>query len=94
MKDYKFKAQIMAAERKGGAYVIFPYNIREEFGKSRVKVDVLFDDISYRGSIVNMGLKDKDGNICYVIGILKSIREALGKDIGDIVNVTVSEFKG
>lgn len=94
MKDYKFKAQIMAAERKGGAYVIFPYNIREEFGKGRVKVDVLFDDISYRGSIVNMGLKDKDGNICYVIGILKSIREALGKDIGDIVNVTVSEFKG
>ncbi|MBQ6256992.1 MAG: DUF1905 domain-containing protein, partial [Clostridia bacterium] len=27
---------------------------------------------------------------CYIIGVLKSIRQALGKQPGDIVRVTVS----
>ena len=29
------------------------------------------------GSIVNMGVKDEDGNVCYIIGLLKSIRNQL-----------------
>lgn len=73
----------------GGAYVIFPYDIREEFNSGRVKVLVTFDGIEYRGSIVNMGLKNEDGSICYIIGILKSIRQELNNNIGDTVNVTV-----
>ena len=75
----------------GGAYVIFPWNIREVFGKGRVKVHAAFDGIPYDGSIVNMGVKDSHGNICYVIGVLKSIREKLGKKDGDSVHIVIEE---
>ncbi len=90
-KLYKFKAAIHAVPQKGGAYIIFPYDIRKEFGKGRVKVHVTFDGISYDGSIVNMGIKNSDGSICYIIGMLKAIREQLGKSEGDEVYVTVRE---
>ena len=73
----------------GGAYVIFPWDIRREFGAGRVKVSVLFDGIAYDGSIVNMGVKNQQGDICYIIGILRSIRKALGKNGGDTVHVVV-----
>ena len=63
----------------GGAYVIFPWNIREVFGKGRIKVHAEFDGIPYDGSIVNMGIKDSQGNVCYIIGVLKSVREKLKK---------------
>ena len=81
----------MLFHKKGGAYVVFPYDIRQEFGKGRVKVHVTFDGIPYDGSIVNMGVKNPDGSICYIIGVLKSIREQLGKFDGDDVEVTVYE---
>ena len=73
----------------GGAYVIFPWNIREIFGKGRVKVHAEFDGIPYDGSIVNMGVKDTQGNVCYIIGVLKSIREKLKKGDGDSIHVVV-----
>ncbi len=88
---YEFKAEIHTVPQKGGAYIIFPYDIRKEFGKSRVKVHVTFDGVSYDGSIVNMGMKNPDGSICYIIGMLKSIREQLNKSAGDEVEVTVCE---
>lgn len=91
-KLYEFEAVIEAVPEKGGAYVRFPYNIREEFGKGRVKVDVTFDGVPYRGSIVNMGVKNEDGSVCYIIGMLKAIREQLKKQPGDTVNVTVQEI--
>ncbi|MDE7036847.1 MAG: DUF1905 domain-containing protein [Lachnospiraceae bacterium] len=88
---YKFNAVIHTIPEKGGAYIEFPYDIREEFGKGRVKVHVTFDGIPYDGSIVNMGVKNPDGSICYIIGMLKAIREQLGKSNGDSVEVTVCE---
>ena len=42
---------------KGGVYVRFPYDIRKEFGKGRVKAEITFDGKPYCGSIVNMGVK-------------------------------------
>ncbi len=75
----------------GGAYVIFHWNIRNEFGKGRVKIRAEFDGVPYSGSIVNMGVKDEGGNVCYIIGVLKSIREQLGKSDGDIVPIVVEE---
>ncbi|WP_218971938.1 DUF1905 domain-containing protein [Raoultibacter phocaeensis] len=91
-RTYEFDAMIQASEvGKGGAYVTFPYNVREEFGKGRVKVHATFDGIPYDGSVVNMGSTHEDGSVCYVIGILKSIRAELGKHIGDSVHVTVKE---
>ncbi|AYE37297.1 DUF1905 domain-containing protein [Companilactobacillus zhachilii] len=92
MKTYKFTAQIKASEvGKGGAFVEFPYDIKQEFGKGRVKVHATFDGIPYDGSIVNMGVKHTDGSICYILGILKSIRQELKKNIGDTVEVTITE---
>ena len=88
-KVYKFKTKIHAVPQKGGAYIEFPYDIRKEFGKGRVKVHVTFDGIPYEGSIVNMGVKNEAGTICYIIGIRKDIRAKIGKQPGDEVSVTV-----
>lgn len=88
--NYVFDAVIQDVPDKGGAYVVFPWNIREEFGKGRVKVHAAFDGVPYDGSIVNMGVKDEAGEICYIIGVLKSIRQAIGKQPGDWVHVVVS----
>lgn len=90
-KTYEFDGVIHKVPDKNGAYVIFPYNIREEFGKGRVKVQAFFDDEPYQGSIVNMGVKDEKGSICYIIGIRKDIRKKIGKEPGDTVHVVISE---
>ena len=92
-KIYEFEAVIQPAD-KGGAYVAFPYDIREEFGKGRVKVHATFDNELYDGSIVNMGVKNPDGSVCYIIGIRKNIRDKIGKQLGDTVRVTVQERSG
>ena len=90
-KLYEYDAKIMASEvGKGGAYVQFPYDVREEFGKGRVKVHATFDGEPYDGSIVNMGVKNPDGSVCYIIGVLKDIRAKIGKQPGDTVHVTIT----
>ena len=61
MKQYEFDAVIVEDPDSGGAYVAFPWDIREEFGKGRVKVNATFDGIEYAGSIVNMGVRNEDG---------------------------------
>ena len=89
-KFYEYDAVIQAADiGKGGAYVHFPYDIYAEFGKGRVKVHAAFDGAPYEGSIVNMGLKNSDGSVCYIIGILKAIRAKIGKQPGDSVHVVI-----
>lgn len=45
----------------------------------------------YDGSVVNMGTKNDDGSICYIIGIRKDIRERIKKLPGDTVKVTIKE---
>jgi len=74
-----------------GAFVEVPFNIREVFGKGRVKVTATFNNEPYEGSIVNMGLKDAEGSICYIIGIRKDIRAKIGKQPGDCIRVTIKE---
>ena len=91
-KIYEYDAVIQVSEiGKGGAYVIFPYDVRAEFGKGRVKVHATFDGEPYDGSVVNMGVKNADGSVCYILGILKDIRTKIGKQQGDTVRVTVRE---
>lgn len=90
-KVYEYESLIYEAAGKGGAYVIFPYDIRTEFGRGRVKVHATFDGEPYDGSIVNMGVKNEDGSICYIIGIRKDIRTKIGKQLGDQVKVTIRE---
>ena len=88
---YEFDAVLHEMPDSGGAYVIFPWDIRKEFGKGRVKVHVEFDGIPYDGSIVNMGVKDENGAVCYIIGVLKSIRQRLNKKDGDVIRVSITE---
>ena len=76
---------------EGGAYVAFPGDIRQIYGRGRVKVRATFDGIPYEGSIVNMGLRNPDGSVCYIIGVLKAIRRQLGKGDGDVLRVVVAE---
>ena len=89
MKQYEYDAVLHEDPDSGGAYVAFPWDIRQEFGKGRVKVHTLFDGIPYDGSIVNMGVKNPYGSVCYIIGVLKSIRTKLNKKDGDLIHVII-----
>ena len=71
------------------AYIVVPIDIRKEYGKGRLKVEATFDGEPYSGSVVNMGVKDADGNVCYIIGITKAIRQKIGKTFGDSVSVEI-----
>ena len=82
-KRYEYDAVLYELDDNGGAYIAFPWNIREEFGKGRVKVHALFDGIAYDGSIVNMGVKNPDGSVCYIIDVPKAIQNKLNKHDGD-----------
>jgi hypothetical protein len=88
-KIYEFEALICAEEEHGGAYVAFPYDVRKEFCAGRVKVHATFDGEPYSGSLVNMGVKNPDGSVCYIIGVRKDIRAKIGKQPGDMVRVTL-----
>ena len=86
---YEYDAILREVPESGGAYVAFPWDIRAEFGKGRVKVHASFDGVPYDGSIVNMGVKNPDGSVCYIIGVTKAIRTALGKHDGDTIRVVI-----
>ena len=86
---YEYDVVLHEMEDNGGAYVEFPWDIRKESGKGRLKVHASFDGIPYDGSIVNMGVKKDDGSICYIIGVLKSIRKRLNKKDGDTIHVVI-----
>ncbi len=89
MKRFEYDAVLHETPDSGGAYVAFPWDIRAEFGAGRVKVRATFDGIPYDGSIVNMGVKNADGSVCYVIGVLKAIRAKLGKRGGDTIHMVI-----
>ena len=83
MKKYKFKAKIEAGDG-GGAYGLFPYDTVTEFGsKGKVPVKAAFDGIPYTGSLI------KYGHPLHTLGILKAIREQIGKGPGDTIEVVV-----
>ena len=88
---YEHDAVLHELPDSGGAYVAFPWDLRQETGKGRLKVHATFDGVPYDGSVVNMGLKHPDGSVCYIIGVLKSIRAALGKGEGDAIHVVITE---
>lgn len=90
-KTYEFDAMIRKVPDLDGAYIEFPYDIRAEFNKGRVKVHATFDGVPYDGSIVNMGVKHADGTVCHIIGLRKDIRSKINKQPGDSVHVTITE---
>lgn len=91
MQRFVFDAIIQKVEDQDAAYILVPFDIRQVYGKGRVRVHAAFDGVGYDGSIVNMGVRNESGQICYLIGVLKSIRARLGKADGDVLRVTVTE---
>lgn len=84
-KIYTFDAVIRKVPDIDGAYVEFPYDVRQEFGRGRVKVRALFDGVPYDGSLVRMGTPG------HIIGLRKDIRAQIGKQPGDTVRVSIQE---
>lgn len=83
MKKYRFKAKIEAGDG-GGAHVFFPYDVEKEFGtKGKVPVKASFDGVAYTGSLIKYGYPQ------HMLGILKGIREKIGKGPGDTVSVEI-----
>lgn len=87
--EHRFTARIERSGDMNAAYVVVPVDIRAVYGMGRLKVEATFDGEPYSGSVVNMGVKDADGRICYIIGITKAIRHKIGKSFGDSVEVTL-----
>jgi len=86
---HEFDAIIEKVADQDGAYVAIPFDIKAMYGKGRLKVSATFDGEPYSGSIVNMGVKNPDGSVCYIIGIRKDIRAKIRKQPGDMIKVTV-----
>lgn len=83
-QSYTFRASIEDADG-GGAYVTVPFDVEQAFGKKRVKVQATIDGEPYRGSLVRMG------GPCHILGVVKAIRQKIGKNPGDEVEVTIVE---
>ena len=87
---YRFTATIIQNGNMDAAYVRVPIDIKKEYGKGRLKVQATFDGEPYSGSVVNMGVRNADGSVCYIIGITQAIRKKIGKSFGDSVEVTLN----
>lgn len=84
-KVYEFKAKLIKNPDMDAAYIEFPWDVKKEFKKGRVKVFATFDSFPYEGSLVRMGTD------CHIIGVRKDIRKKIGKTFGDEIKVTIKE---
>ncbi len=83
--EHEFEAVLEAGDGDGGVFVVVPFSVPEVYGtRGRVPVQVTFDGYPYQGSITPLG----DGH--HALHVLKQIRKAVGKTIGDTVRVTLS----
>jgi hypothetical protein len=72
--------------RIDAVYVSIPFDVEKIFGtKGQVKVKATFDGHPYRGSLANMGTG------CHIIGVRKEIRQAISKNVGDHIRVTIEK---
>ena len=90
MNTYEFGALIEPVTDTGGSFVRVPIDIRKVFGKGHVKVHETFNNVPYNGSVGNMGVKNADVSICYILGMPKAIRQQLHKQPGDWVHITLT----
>ncbi len=84
---HSFEALLEKPDKKMDvAYVAIPFDVEEVYGtKGQVKVKATFDGYPYRGVIANMGTG------CHIIGLRKDVRSAIGKQVGDIIKVTIEK---
>ncbi len=88
-KKLKYTATIIQHQGMDAAFVEFPFDVEEIFGrKGKLKVKALFDGkVLYRGSLFHMG------QAAHVIGLTKDIRKRINKTFGDTVQVEMEEDK-
>ena len=84
MKEYSFSA-VIENGGGGGVFVRVPIDAEKEFGRKRVKIRATIDGEAYRGSLAWMGGRGP------ILGVLKEIREKIGKEPGDKVKVVFWE---
>ncbi len=82
LKKQTFTAIIQNAGG-GGSFVEVPFDVEEAFGSKRPKVKAMIEGVPYRSTLMRMGSKH------HILGVLKDIREQIGKTFGDEVTVTV-----
>ncbi len=82
--EHEFEAVLEAGEGDGSVFVVVPFSVPEAYGtRGRVPVQVAFDGYPYQGTLTPLG----DGY--HALPVLKQIRRAVGKTIGDTVRVTL-----
>lgn len=67
----------------GGGFVEVPFDVEEAFASKRPKVKAMIEGVPYRTTLMRMGSEH------HILGVLKDIREQIGKTFGDEVTVTV-----
>ena len=83
--EHEFEAVLEAGDGDGGVFVVLPFSVPEVYGtRGRVPVQATFDGYPYQGSVTPLG----DGH--HALHVLKQIRKAVDKTIGDTVRVTLS----
>ncbi len=60
-----------------------PFDVEKEFGSKKPKVKAVIEGVLYRGTLMRMGSER------HILGVLKDIREQIGKTFGDEVTVTI-----
>ena len=84
-KRYQYKTTLFAPER-GGIYAGFPYSGKDEFGTNGpVRIKSWIDGFFREGSLIPMGTGE------HGIYIRKEIRDAIGKQEGDEVEVILEQ---
>ncbi len=79
----EFDALVVAAGTRSGAFVALPLDTVDLFGtRGRVPVVAEVDDVTYHASLVSYGGP-------HLLAILRHVRGATGKDVGDTVHVTL-----
>jgi hypothetical protein len=83
-KRYAFRAKLEDAGSGGHLFVYFPFDTQAEFGtRGRVPVKATFDGVPYTGTMV------KYGHPQHMMPVVRTIREQIGKDPGDTVEVSI-----
>lgn len=84
-KTYKFQA-VIGGETTRECAIFFPYDVEKEFGtRGRVPVKATFDGVPYTGSLI------KYGSPQHMLPLINSIRNQLGKSVGDTIEVTITK---
>ena len=83
--EHEFEAIIEAGDGDGSVFVALPFSVAEAYGtRGRMPVRATFDGYPYQGNLVPFG----DDH--HALLMLKQIRRAISKTVGDTVHVTVA----